>query len=281
MHFLNVHHCYDSVGRLIRALGGESPDEASIHAAYREAIAQVRPVAPSVSGITVSYEDGAWGQYLLDAHVFEDIFVGISGSSPAERELWARQVNDAVAYIRSLNSDLGRIIDLLVTDVVVLNSERTGGGSASHLPGLVCISPGARWEMVDYAESIMHEGTHLNLFVADSVHGIYTLPTSALGEEQYRVLSAVKVGERRPLDKAFHSAAVAVPLMYMQQLRGQTTLVDEFAVSLLECAVGLLDKADVFTDYGRLLVEELHRFAQTTDFDYVVKSISSTEYASC
>lgn len=30
---------------------------------------------------------------------------------------------------------------------------------------------------------------------------------------------------------------------------------------------------------GRLLVQELHRFARTTDFDYVVKAISSTGYA--
>lgn len=106
----------------------------------------------------------------------------------------ARRRTDALAYIRSLNSDLGRIIDLLVTDVVVLNPEQTGGGSASHLPGLVCLSPGPHWEMVDYAESLMHEGTHLNLLVADSVHGIYTLPTSDLVEDRYRVLSAVKVG---------------------------------------------------------------------------------------
>lgn len=89
----------------------------------------------------------------------------------------------------------------------------------------------------------------------------------------------MKVGELRPLDKAFHSGAVAVPLMYMQHLRGETGLVDLFRGSLLDCTTRLLAKTDVFTDYGRLLIEQLHRFAQTTDFAYVVTSISSSEYA--
>jgi hypothetical protein len=279
MHFLNVFHAYDSVGRLVRALDGVTPEGERIHAAYRDAIVAVRPVPPPVSGITITFEDGRWGRYLVEANTFEDIFVGITDSTRGDRDRWVRLVTGAMEYIRVLNVDLGRVVDLLITDVVVLNSDRTGGGSASHLPGLVCISPGEKWSMIDFAESIMHEATHLNLFVADMVHSLYRLGTSTLAEDQYRVLSAVKVGELRPLDKAFHSAVVAIPLMYMQHLRGATTLIDQFTLSLLECSTGLLGKREAFTEYGWLLVNELHQFALATDFDYVVRSISGSEYA--
>ncbi|MGH3568930.1 MAG: aKG-HExxH-type peptide beta-hydroxylase [Pseudonocardia sp.] len=281
MHFLNVYHCFESVGRLTRALSGSVPQASCITTAYRQAITGIRPIAPPAAGISISFECGPWGSYLLEHCIFEDIFVGIKESDRLSRAAWSAQVAEALQYIRELHPDLGRIVDLLVTDVVVLSSERTGGGSASHIAGLVCISPGPGWTMVDFAESIVHEATHLNLFVADMVYGMYRLPASELAADEYRVLSAVKVGELRPLDKAFHSAVVAVPLMYMQYLRGESTLVDQFTTSLLECCEGLVEKRACFTDYGMMLVEELQRFALTTDFNYVVESLSSPAYAFC
>ncbi|MBL1112477.1 hypothetical protein JK364_08690 [Streptomyces sp. 110] len=48
-------------------------------------------------------------------------------------------------HIHDLSPDLGRMVDLLVTDVVVVNSRSDGGGSANTLPGLVVMSPGG-WE---------------------------------------------------------------------------------------------------------------------------------------
>jgi HEXXH motif-containing protein len=168
------------------------------------------------------------------------------------------------------------MVDLLVTDIVVLSSERTGGGSASHIPGLVCMSPGPGWTTWDFAESLVHEALHLNLFVADMVYGLYTLPSAELTAERYRVLSAVKIGERRPLDKAFHAAVVAVPLMYMQHERGVSTLVDLYSASLRDAARGLAARREVFTPYGRMLVDELCDWARTLDFGRVAHAVSGT-----
>ncbi|WP_250854035.1 aKG-HExxH-type peptide beta-hydroxylase [Streptomyces malaysiensis] len=95
------------------------------------------------------------------------------------------------------------MVDLLVTDLVVLNSGADGGGSASHIPGVVVMSPGAEWDVLDYAMCLVHEGMHLNLFVTDKVYGTFTLPSNALEAEERRALSAVKIGQRRPLDKAY------------------------------------------------------------------------------
>lgn len=141
-------------------------------------------------------------------------------------------------------------------------------------------SPGPQWTVMDFAETLVHETTHLNLFVLDMVYRLYELPTAELAEHQHRVVvSAVKVGELRPFDKAFHSAVVAVPLMYMQNARGETALVDAFASSLVDCCEGLEAKRDLFSPYGRLLLDELAEFAGTLDFDLVSKAFTRGDVA--
>ena len=279
MHFLNLGHAVESLGRLIGAMTGEYPSSDNIATTYRRTISQIRPIPAPAEGLSITFEDGPWGQYLIENNVFQDIFVGIEPSDTSMRAAWTSLVTEAISYIADLSPQLGRLVDLLVTDVVVLDSERNGGGSASHIPGLVCMSPGPSWTMYDWAESLVHEATHLNLFVEDMVYGLYTLPASTLAHDEYRVVSAVKIGELRPLDKAFHSAVVAVPLMWMQEQRGETALVDLFTASLLACTDGLVDKRRLFTDYGQMLVNELRSFAESTDFDYVERSISGSEYA--
>ena len=156
----------------------------------------------------------------------------------------------AAQSVRDLDPNLGRVVDLLVTNIVLLDSERNGGGSASHLPGLVCMSPAPGWEAADFAQSLVHEAIHLNLFIAGIGHGLYTLPASELAADRYRVLSAVKIGQMRPLDKAFHATE------------------------------GLCGKREYFTDYGQTLVTQLREFAVNLDFEAVAEAIVSPEFAS-
>ncbi len=279
MHFLNVPHTVESVGRLVRASGGAPPGLADLHSAYRSTIGQMRPIAPPTAGISITYENDSWGRYLQSNKIFENIFIEVSPTNNDTRSLWAAQTEKALEYTRDNFPALGYLVDLLITDIVLLTSKVTGGGSASHLPGLVAVSPGPKWAKVDFAETLVHEMTHLNLFVLDMVYRLYELPTTELAEHQHRVVSAVKVGELRPFDKAFHSAVVAVPLMYMQEARGETTLVDSFAASLVDCCKGLESKRNLFTPYGQTLLDELAEFARTLDFGLVSNAFTREDIA--
>ncbi|MFC8047804.1 aKG-HExxH-type peptide beta-hydroxylase [Nocardia sp. NPDC057353] len=279
MHFLNVGHAYENVARYTRAVTGEAPDTAVLHAAYREAVSRHRPIAPPREGTRIHHENSEWGDYLREADVFDGIFKSLRPSTSNEQIAWPGEVTAAVMYVRDLNPDLCRLVDLLVTDIILLPSDSTGGGSAAHLPGLVALSPGPNWTVFDFAESLVHESIHLNLFAGDMVHGLYTRPTSELAADKYRVLSAVKFDQLRPLDRAFHSAVVAVPLMWMQHQRGETELVDRFTVSLRDCCQGLNDKRHLFTPYGKLLVHQLCEFAFSLDWDYVEESISGQKFS--
>lgn len=278
MRFVNVPHAYQSTARLVRALAGTAPVPATIGADYREAISTVRPFPAPHGQPSVTFDDGEWAQLLTRRGIFDNIFTGVQATTAAERRRWRGEVTDALEHLRKTHPELARIVDLLVTDIVVLNSRSKGGGSASHLPGLVVMSPGVMWTVDDYAETIVHEATHLLLFVLDMVYGLYTMPASRLDQPACYVVSAVKVGVPRPLDKALHSAVVAVPLMYMQHMRGETGLVDAFTASLRECCAGLRDKAEYFTPYGWGVVEELSDFADTLDYDRVRRSLVCGDY---
>ncbi|MFD0405731.1 aKG-HExxH-type peptide beta-hydroxylase [Kitasatospora sp. NPDC127116] len=280
MRFLNIHHTQETIGRLVSAVDEQPPPTAvDLPAAYRRVVSALRPLPVEDAGITLSFEDSEWGSYLIENRTFENIFEGLENTPPDLRERWKRDFSVALLHTRDLVPDLGALVDLVVTDVVMFSSTNKGGGTGSTLPGLVSMSPGDEWRPHDYAESQVHETVHLNVFLADMVYRLYTRPAKELGADEYRVVSAVKFGQMRPLDKAFHSAVVAPPLMLMQHLRGETELVDTFRHSIRECADGLLDKLDLFTPYGQGMVRELADFAETIDFDLVTRSISGREFA--
>ncbi|MCX5194851.1 HEXXH motif-containing putative peptide modification protein [Streptomyces sp. NBC_00249] len=279
MRFLNVHHARETIGRLAHALDGGHPSPDDLPAAYRRSIAGMRPIAPPAAGIRLSFKNDPWGRNLVGNKTFENIFEGLTPTPEDQRVQWGRDFKRAVVYTRDLVPDLGALVDLVVTDAVLFSSANKGGGSSSHLPGLISMSPGDDWTVHDFADSLVHEAVHLNVFLADMAYRLYTRPTKELGADGYQVVSAVKFGQMRPLDKAFHSAVVAPPLMFMQAKRGETELVDKFRASLRECTDGLLNKIEYFTPYGQLLVQELRAFTDDYDMDRVAESISGQDFA--
>ncbi|MEU6479482.1 HEXXH motif-containing putative peptide modification protein [Streptomyces sp. NPDC047017] len=284
MRFLNNGHLAETVARFAHALNKEYPtgvDE--LAPAYRKAITTLRPYASAETGVRVSYEDGPWADHCRENGIFEHIFAGATATGDPTREAWDLKVHGAFEHVRDLEPDLHRMVELLVTDVVVLNSGVDGGGSVNTVPGLVVMSPAEGWEVEDFAECLVHEGLHTGLFLMDMVYGMFNLTSAAMEADEYRALSAVKIGQMRPLDKAFHAAAVAVPLMYMQHRRGVSTLVDLYTKSLRDACESLLEQREHFTGYGRMLLDEMVRWADTApdplDFQEVARSISDPAYA--
>ncbi|MFJ9771833.1 aKG-HExxH-type peptide beta-hydroxylase [Kitasatospora sp. NPDC101157] len=280
MRFLNIHHARETIGRLVSAVNKQPPPTAAdLPVAYRKVVSAFRPLPVEGEGIAVHFKDSEWGTYLIENRVFENVFEGLEDTPTDLRDKWTRDFSIAQLHTRDTAPDLGALVDLVVTDVVFFSSTNKGGGTGSILPGLVSMSPGDDWRPHDFAESLVHETVHLNVFLEHMVYGMYTLPAKELEADEHRVVSAVKFGQLRPLDKAFHSAVVAPPLMWMQHLRGETELVDKFRHSIRECTDGLLGKLDLFTPYGQGMVRELAAFAETLDFDLVERSISGQEFA--
>lgn len=282
MHFLNRGHLAETVARFAHAVTGEHvADAQGLQAAYRQAITKLRPYAPAEAGVALGYEDSQWAEHCRAEGIFEHIFAGSSATDGPTREAFDLKVHAAFEHIRGLDPDLHAMVELLVTDVVVLNSGVDGGGSANTLPGVVVMSPSASWGVPEYAECLVHEGLHTGLFVMDMVYGMFRLSSRAMEAPEVRALSAVKIGQMRPLDKAFHAAAVAVPLMLMQHRRGVSTLVDLYTKSLRDACESLGAQREHFTEYGLMLLDEMAKWAQTDplDFEQLGRSISAPEFA--
>ncbi|MFG2672727.1 aKG-HExxH-type peptide beta-hydroxylase [Streptomyces sp. NPDC048445] len=278
---MNISHTYENMARLVHAVTDEYPTAEGMPRAYRAAISNPtrRPMAAAPAGLDITYEGGAWADFCKANGIFAHILKGAGPTDGPTREAWDNKVAEALALIQEIEPSLRLMVDLLVTDLVILNSGADGGGSASQLPGVVVMSPGEKWEGLDYAMCIVHEAMHLNLFVGDMVYGTFTLSSRELDADQYLALSAVKIGQRRPLDKAFHAAIVTVPLMYMEHHQGKTTLVDLYTASLRDACADLKNQREHFTPYGRMLLDELCAFGESIDFEAVAHATSSGTYA--
>ncbi|UGQ14186.1 HEXXH motif-containing putative peptide modification protein [Yinghuangia sp. ASG 101] len=239
MHMLNTGHLVEMLGRFVHAINGKYVSTIEeLRPAYVEAINVLRPVdlPAEPEGIRIGYEDSPWVTHCKEREIFPHIVGPASPSDKRTRQEWDRQIVEALALIEQINPGLRRMVDLLVTDIVTLNSGADGGGSANQMPGVVVMSPASAWLSLDYATCIVHEGLHTALFVLDSVCPMFTLPPNELERDDNRALSAVKIGERRPLHAALHAAAVAVPLMFMEHVQGRHALIDQYSVKPVSLA---------------------------------------------
>ena len=200
-----------------------------------------------------------------------------SGAFPLAGRLWqwGQQVS-AVIAARGRDSTAVKVISPGVRPAVA-------AARAASPAIMLCASSSAqaswRTRTPERPRRTVHEGLHTGLFLMDMVYGMFTKSSRELEADENRALSAVKIGQMRPLDKAFHAAVMAIPLMYMQHLRGESTLVDLYSESLGDACKSLLKQREYFTPYGQMLLDEMCAWAENLDFAEVARSISDTDYA--
>ncbi|WP_329028121.1 hypothetical protein [Streptomyces sp. NBC_00690] len=279
MRFLNLDHTQETISRLVTALHGCEPMPDELDTSYRRVISKMRVLPAPPVGTEVQFRQGPWGQHLEKGRTFEHLVEGLADTEAHQEMEWFRQLEAAIAHTEELSAGLGALVNLVVTDIVCFSSKNKGSASASHLPGLVSMSPGDSWQVYDFADSLVRQAVHLNVYLADMAYRLYTKPVRELAGDEHRVVSAVNAGHMRPLDQAFHSGAVVPPLMLMQARRGKTDRVDQLRDSLRECTDGLMDKLGQFTPYGQLLVQELREFTDSYDLDLVAESVSGERFA--
>ncbi|EDP57875.1 HEXXH motif-containing putative peptide modification protein [Vibrio sp. AND4] len=277
MIFLSLSHANENIEKLSKAVLKEQFDASRpIKEMYAKAVSTIRGMECSAN-ISVQFHDTQIAKEAIRQGVFSeaaDIDEKISLQSKEYRDHCLSLYEEALALINEKSTDLYNLVQAVTTDVVFVYSPRIGGGTGSHLPGVICISIGDDWTAMDVANTLIHEATHLNVFICDMVNKIFSKPASELDKDEYRVLSAVRVGDMRPLDKAIHSAFVTVPLLYFESLVGKDDMMQEFTNSLDDCVNGVVDKIDTFTPYGKQLVEDLDHFNRQRDFSLVEKSFA-------
>src|SRR5262249_10754821 len=106
-------------------------------------------------------------------------------------------------------------------------------------------------------EFIVHEMVHMNLNLADMTFGLFTRAPGSDFEAHSAVL-----GRRRPYFHAFHSACVAVGMLYFRLLLGMRAELEWLRLSLERCTSELLDHQAAFTRYSWNAIVAAHAFSR-------------------
>ena len=152
MHFMNLGHIYENTARLVThartntrpppncpsLTGGRSTPCPYLPAHFND--------DKNNNHAVVTYEDGDWADHCLNQGIFAHIFEGATPSDQTTREHWKTSIKSALIHLQEMSPGLHRMVRLLVTDIVVLNSGADGGGSASQMPGVVVMSPASDWK---------------------------------------------------------------------------------------------------------------------------------------
>jgi hypothetical protein len=241
---------------LTLAVRHKKPTLASLNREYAKALARLGNAPLNTTGKTRVVSGGpVLG--IARARKLVDSSVGSSNYSAARRASASRGVQHGLLFLGLQHPPLGDLCDLLITDILVWPSVKAAGGSSSKLLGIAWLVPSENLTSLDIAESVVHEMVHFNLHLADMTFGLYT---HAPGSE-FEAYSAV-LGRRRPYHHAFHSACVAVAVIYFRLYLGLHEEIGSLRSSLRRCTSELLRHRAAFTGSAWNAILAAHAFSR-------------------
>jgi hypothetical protein len=228
----------------------------SLNREYARALAQTIS-APLNTGSEPRVVTGGPILRIAKARGLVDNSVNRSAYSAESRAVALRHVQHALLFLRLHHAPLRYLCDLLITDILCWPSVTSRGGSAGNLLGIVWLVPSRELTSVDLAELVVHEMVHLNVSLADITLGLFSRAPGS----QFNAHSAV-LGRPRPHFFAFHSACVAVALIYFRMLVGLNGEIGGLRSSLQRCTAELLDHREAFTRYSWKAILAAHAFSR-------------------
>jgi hypothetical protein len=244
---------------LTLAAGRSKPTLASLNCEYAQALAQISKAPLNAAGKPRVVSGGPILRVARTRHLV-DGSVNSSTYSAESRAAAIRSVQHGLLFLRLQHPPLRELCDLLITDILVWPSVKVGGGSSAKLPGIAWFVLSANLTSLDIAETVVHEMVHLNLHLADMTFGLYT---HAPGTE-FEAYSAV-LGRRRPYHHAFHSACVAVAVIYFRLLFGLDAEIGSLRSSLRRCTSELLRHRAAFAEYAWEAILAAHAFSRAPE----------------
>jgi hypothetical protein len=233
------------------------PTLASLKREYARALAQIGN-APLDTANRPRVVSGGPILRLTSARGLVDNSVHPSSYRPEARSIAKRRVQRGLRFLRRQHPPLRDLCDLLLTDILVWPSARTRSATASNLLGIAWLSPSDDLTSCDIAECVVHEMVHLNLHLTDMTFGLFTRAPGSDFEAHSAVL-----GRRRPYYHAFHSACVAVAVIYFRLLVGPDSETSSLCSSLRRCTSELLAHEAAFTDCAWNAILAAHAFSRT------------------
>ncbi|MET0406624.1 MAG: HEXXH motif-containing putative peptide modification protein [Cystobacter sp.] len=275
LYLLNLPHTLANMHLFIRRTTQCKPEPGALKSRYVEALVQVQGHALSREARpVVGFLER---QVARERAPFETGFGPIRRLTGPEQTEVRERVDAALALLARLDRRLHDWVCLLLTDILVAKGDKGAAITAGWMLGVLNLLPLPEWDEVRYAEHLLHETLHNNVFLGERVSPLYLAPEQVNAPEA-RVLSAIREGQLRPLDGAFHSACVSVGVAYLHYLRGDDEAVIRYLRQLVGCVQGLSSKAHLFTDYANAGVAQLQGFLARPDFEALGRGLEDPRW---
>ncbi|PEW41900.1 hypothetical protein CN444_25390 [Bacillus thuringiensis] len=185
-----------------------------------------------------------------------------------EQEYILNKIEKAMNLIKIINPNLHFLIHNVISTIGCVRKKGYAGGSVSTAVGMIWINPLAKWTVVDYADAIVHEFIHNSLFLDDMVNCIF--PNSSLLNNPDALVTSTIRKTKRGLDKSFHSAAVAIGLMYFYNALNNQQKVDSFVQPVLKTLLEISKINSMYmTNRGYNINNDMLYILETMDFNII------------
>jgi hypothetical protein len=254
--YLDVEDTVRRAVLLTAAVRNKKPTIDSLKREYVRALIQING-APLNSASRPRIVAGGPILRIARAKGLVDNSVRASSYSKESRTVALKQVQHGLLFLRLQHPPLCDLCDLLVTDILCWPSVKLRGGSGTELLGLAWLVPSSELTSLEIAEFVIHEMVHMNLTLADMTVGLFTRAPGS----HFKAHSAV-LGRHRPYYHAFHSACVAVAIIYFRLLVGLHSEINWLRSSLRRCTSELMDHRAAFTRYSWNAILAAHAFSR-------------------
>lgn len=196
--------------------------------------------------------------------------------SNEDQTIIKNNINKAFQLIEILQPELHTLMQQLIGTIVCFRKKGFGGGSVSSLIGTIWLNPMAKWNVVDYAEALYHEFIHNSLFLDDMINSIFP-DTKIITTDEALVTSTI-LKRKRPLDRSFHSAAVAIGLMHYYHLLSDYNKIVTFIEPLQKTIQEMNDKQKYLGEQGKNILSEMNNFIKNLDFESITNTLKFKTY---
>jgi len=239
---------------------------------YQTLLQETQPSVPRAQGASPTYvSDLATVTKLYDvftAHSSLDdtqYDIRLCNSEGRSHEVlkWTEQV---AQQLGELHTPFSWLFNLAIDSVFYAASTNATGGSTSNAVGVLWVNPSENWAERDMQEFLVHELDHNLLFLHEWRYGLFR-NYSRMADPSAYAKSAIRAN-MRPLDKAFHSAIVAVDVLLLRETvigHGSGHVLhpptEKLIPKIIDCAESIREldlRENLLTDDARLLLDRCH-----------------------
>ncbi|CAK6481436.1 aKG-HExxH-type peptide beta-hydroxylase [Peribacillus castrilensis] len=182
-----------------------------------------------------------------------------------EQQEIMKNIEEAFELLNTINPSIMNTMRKVIGAIACYKVEGYVGGSVSSSIGVIWLHPPKHWKIEDYAEAIYHEFIHHCLYLDDMIYAIFPNQEVANSPEAMTISSILTT--KRSIDKAYHSAVVAIGIMYMYHKLGNDKKALTFLPNIKRTSEELNTKHEFLGERGIEILEGMNYFTEHLNYD--------------